>query len=68
MTDPNTAIIGGINGYVARFDVPTQTLTAEAAPTFIDIHALWNDGAGKTYGVAGRFLAPFGGAALVRTE
>ncbi len=68
MLDPNTAIVGGINGYVASFDVATGELTPESAPTTIDVHALWHDGAGTTYGVAGRFLAPFGGTALKRTE
>jgi len=68
MIDPNTAVVGGINGYVGVFDVETATLTAELAPTTIDVHALWYDGAGTTYGVSGRFLPPYGGNALMRTE
>ena len=49
-------------------DVATGELTTEFAPTTIDVHALWHDGADTTYGVSGRFLAPFGGDALMRTE
>lgn len=68
LTGPTEAIVGGINGYVGRYDISTGELTAEAAPTTVDVHALWNDGAGTTYGVSGRFLPPYGGAALRRTE
>ncbi len=68
MLDPNTAVVGGINGYVGVFDVASGELTTEYAPTTIDVHALWHDGANTTYGVSGRFLAPFGGDALKRTE
>jgi hypothetical protein len=68
MLGPDTAVVGGINGYVGVFDVPTGELTTEFPPTTIDVHALWHDGAGTTYGVSGRFLPPYGGAALKRTE
>jgi len=68
MLDPDTAVVGGLNGYVGLFDVPSKTLLRETPATTLDVHALWNDGAGTTYGVAGRFLAPFDGAALIRTE
>ena len=68
MLDANTAVVGGVNGYIGVYDVAADTLLPEYGPTTLDVHAIWYDGAGTTYAVAGRFLDPFAGAALVRTE
>ena len=62
-----TGHIGGVPGYVAELDVgarqvSSQTLTGEG------IHAMWGDDQGRIYAVGGRFLPPYSGVALVRTE
>lgn len=68
MDDPDTAMIGGVAGYLATFDVDGQTLERETGTTTLDVHAMWGDGAGRTYAVAGTFLdGNHQGAAMVRT-
>ncbi len=67
MDDPNLALFGGVRGYIGRFDLRTLDLIHESLDETLDIHAVWGDGAGRYYAVGGRFTAPFGGLALVRT-
>ena len=68
MLDPAEAIIGGVEGFVGRYDVESEEIIAETQDvTTYDIHAVWGDGAGKHYAVAGDFLPPYEGAALVRS-
>lgn len=67
MGEPDEAVIGGIYGYVGRFDATTGELTDEVAPTGLDVHAMWGDGAGRHYAVGGTFTDPHEGVALVRT-
>jgi hypothetical protein len=68
MAQPGLAVIGGVEGFVGRYDVGADEIIAEEQDvTELDIHAVWGDGAGKHYAVAGDFLPPFEGAALVRT-
>ncbi|MGD8859106.1 MAG: hypothetical protein PVI30_03785, partial [Myxococcales bacterium] len=69
MVDPGVAIIGGVEGFVGRYDVVNDEIVAEEQDvTALDIHAVWGDGQGKHYAVAGDFLPPYEGAALVRSE
>lgn len=68
MVRPGEAIIGGVEGFVGRYDVASDTIIEEAQDvTTLDVHAVWGDGEGTTYAVGGEFLPPFAGAALVRT-
>ena len=67
MAEPNVAVVGGIYGYVGRFDLDLGELIDEVAPTGLDIHAIWGDGAGRHYAVGGVFMSPWDeGVALVR--
>jgi hypothetical protein len=66
MTDPDTAIVGGIYGYTGTFDPGTSALEADAVVSPYDIHAIWCDGASACYGVGGKFLAPYAGVAIRR--
>ncbi len=61
------AIVGGALGYVGTLNPTTGELMAEESGTQLDIHATWDDGAGRTYGVGGQFRDPYQGIALVRT-
>ena len=65
--DPREVVVGGVNGYVGRYDPQTNTLIAEMAPTEIPVHGAWADGTGRSYGVAGQFAAPYTGVAMIRT-
>jgi hypothetical protein len=66
--EPGMAVIGGIFGFVGRFESATGEVTTEAdSLTRVDIHAMWGDGQGKHYAVGGTFLEPHEGALLVRT-
>jgi hypothetical protein len=68
MVEPGVAIVGGIFGFVGRFETATGQVIAEAdSLTRVDVHAMWGDGQGKHYAVGGSFLEPHEGAALVRT-
>ncbi|MHC4091555.1 MAG: beta propeller repeat protein [Planctomycetota bacterium] len=67
MVQPDEAIVGGVSGYVGRYDPQANALTTESASGSLDIHAIWGDGAGRYYGVGGRFTEPYEGVALVRT-
>lgn len=67
MPAPDHAIIGGILGFVGRFDVATREVIRESDPfSRVDIHAVWGDGQGKHYAVGGTFFTPHEGVALVR--
>ncbi len=67
MVSPDHAVIGGILGFVGRFEVASREVVREADPfSRVDIHAIWGDGAGKHYAVGGTFLNPHEGIALVR--
>jgi len=67
MDDPAQAIVGGVVGLAGAFDPDRGELVIEPTPTDIDLHAMWGDGAGRTYAVGGTFLPPDEGVALVRT-
>ncbi len=67
MVDPDQAIVGGQNGYVASYDPLTDTLTAETAATTQTLHAAWGDGQNRFYAVGGSFSEPYHGLALLRT-
>jgi hypothetical protein len=67
MQDPDEAIIGGIYGYTGTFYPDDGTLVRDDVLTNLDVHAIWGDGAGRFYGVGGRFYDPYEGVALVRT-
>ena len=63
------AVIGGVEGFVGRYEVGEDRIVAEEQDvTDLDVHAVWGDGQGKHYAVAGDFFPPYAGAALVRTE
>lgn len=66
MLSPTEAIVGGVNGYVGRFDPTTGVLEDEGFLTLEDIHAAWSDGAGTTWAVGGSFREPFVGVAYQR--
>ncbi|MFQ5411808.1 MAG: hypothetical protein ACE5EC_05905 [Phycisphaerae bacterium] len=65
--EPNMAIVGGLGGFLGRYDPATNELVMEhTAP--IDIHAVWGDGNGRYYAVGATFLSPYNeGICLVRT-
>lgn len=58
--------VAGIYGYAGTWGVADHALTDEPVLTDLDLHAMWNDGAGTTYAVGGRFTDPYEGVALVR--
>lgn len=69
LTGPDEAVIGGANGWVGRLDPATMEIVAEeVVDPASDVHALWHDGQGITYGVSGHFTEPYFGTALIRTE
>lgn len=66
--EPHEAILGGVEGFVGRYDIHRDEIIRESQDvTDLDVHAVWGDGEGTFYGVAGDFLPPYEGAALVRT-
>lgn len=68
MVESERAIIAGVEGFVGRYEVTLdKVVEEEQSVTTLDIHAVWGDGAGRHYAVAGEFLPPFQGAALVRS-
>lgn len=67
MNDADEAIVGGLNGYVAAYNPLTGAIVPENSGTSIGIHAIWGDGAGRTYAVGGLLLEDSPGVALVRT-
>ena len=62
-----TVVVGGIGGFAGLFDPATGVLELEDLLGTEDLHAGWNDGAGRTYIVGGTFIAPHRGSAWVRT-
>ena len=67
MPSPDLAVVGGVAGFVGRFDPTTRAMVREAELTHLDIHAVWGDGAGRHYAVGGTFSEPHRGVALLRT-
>lgn len=67
MVDEDEAIIGGVSGFVGTFTPSTGEVAFEDTLPGGDVHATWNDGAGRTYAVGGRFYEPMTGLAWVRT-
>lgn len=66
--EPGTAIVGGVFGFVGAYDTETNEVSAEDSPGGADsVHAVWGDGAGRTYAVGGSFFTPHRGLAWVRT-
>lgn len=68
MDDPDVAHIGGIYGWVGTYDVASGEIAPEDLLTDVDIHATWGDGDRTVWAVGGRFLDPYRGVALKRTE
>lgn len=70
MVDPDLAVIGGVHGWVGRVDPNADggDPIAETSVDTVDVHAMWSDGAGKVYAVAGHFFDPYYGTPLVRAE
>ncbi|MCG3129100.1 MAG: hypothetical protein CHACPFDD_04009 [Phycisphaerae bacterium] len=66
MVSAGEAIVGGVDGFVGRFDVATRTVTRESSGSSLVVHAIWGKTADRFFGVGGRFSAPFTGLALVR--
>lgn len=66
MDNPDFAVIGGVSGYVGRFEPGASEPIDEVSPTDFDIHAIWGDGSGNYYAVGGNFSPPFRGVALIR--
>lgn len=67
MADPESAFIGGVTGFAGRYQPATGAVVHDAVNlSHLDIHAMWGDGAGAHYAVAGTFAAPHQGAAFVR--
>jgi hypothetical protein len=68
MDQPDTAMIGGVNGFVGTFDVDSGEIHSEIPTSSLDVHAMWGDGAGRTYAVGGTFLdGSHAGSAMVRS-
>lgn len=66
--DPDLALVGGVFGFVGRYDFETDEVTGEEAPGGPDaVHAIWGDGEGTYYAVGGSFIEPHRGLAWVRT-
>lgn len=66
--DAGTAVVVGLLGTAATVDLSTVILTPETTPTALTLHAVWGDGAGRTYAVGGRSSErPYTGVAIVRT-
>lgn len=66
MDNPEFAVIGGVGGYVGRFEPGSTEPIDEQSPTDFDIHAIWGDGSGAYFAVGGNFSPPFHGVALIR--
>ena len=66
--DANQYLVGGLIGSAAVYNFTTDEFKTETTTTIQTIHAVWNDGANKTYAVGGRSSAtPYTGVALMRT-
>lgn len=65
--EPDHAVIGGVGGWVGTVTPSTGEVVREEPYDSRDIHALWTDGQGRTYGVGGTFYPPHLGTAVVRT-
>ncbi|MEQ1501801.1 MAG: hypothetical protein ABMB14_06200 [Myxococcota bacterium] len=70
MATPDEAVIGGVGGWVGHVDPGPEggEPVAETPVDTVDVHAVWSDGAGTWFGVAGHFYEPYYGSALLRTE
>lgn len=66
MDSPDHAVVGGIYGYVASYDVNTGVLQEEGPVSGGDVHAIWGDGTSH-YAVGGYFADPYSGLAYKRT-
>lgn len=67
MTSPDVAHIGGVYGFVGTFDPASGAIAQETSLGSDDVHAMWSDGAGRTYAVGGTFRDPHRGFVSVRT-
>lgn len=66
MDNPDFAVIGGVGGYVGRFEPGATAPINEVSPTDFDVHAIWGDGSGRYFAVGGVFSPPYRGVALIR--
>ncbi len=66
MVNDEEAVVGGVNGYVGRYNLSTGSLTDEGFLSLDDIHAAWFDGVDTTWAVGGNFLEPYTGIAYAR--
>lgn len=65
---PDQAVVAGVGGWVGTVTPSTGEVVREDPYDNRDIHSLWTDGQGRTYGVGGTFYPPHFGTAVVRTE
>ena len=69
MDESAATFMGGVRGFAGRFDVDSGVLFTEESGTEQTIHAVWADGAGRTYFVGGSSQkTPCMGIVLERTK
>jgi hypothetical protein len=66
MTEAGKALVGGVEGFLATWDLGAEDLAFEEVDTRWDIHALWCDSVSRCWAVGGNFRSPFRGVALTR--
>ncbi|MGB0715407.1 MAG: WD40/YVTN/BNR-like repeat-containing protein [Phycisphaerae bacterium] len=67
LVEPDVAVIGGLVGTLADFNIVSGDVTLASSTTIDTIHAIFEDGAGTFYAVGGQnFGSPFTGVLLVR--
>lgn len=67
VVDPEVAVVGGLIGTLADFNINTGDVTLADSPSIDTIHAIFEDGAGTFYAVGGQnFGSPFTGVLLDR--
>ncbi len=65
MDQEDSAVVGGVSGYVGLFSPSTGELVREDSPSTLDVHAIWGDGE-RHWAVGGRFSEPLSGLLWVR--
>lgn len=63
-----TVLVGGTAGFVGHLEAGEIVREEPPVGTSHDIHAMWSDGEGTTFGVGGRFYEPYEGTAWTREE
>ena len=65
MDQEDSAVVGGVSGFVGLFSPATGELVREDSPSTLDVHAIWGDGE-RYWAVGGRFSEPLSGLLWVR--